>query len=95
MLFGCRQGIEYQTRLDFIRSGTIHILTVSGLHIGMFAGVMFLLLAFLPFRMRCVIVPLLTALYALSTGLQMPRSGRLPCFARGVSCAPSCCAVRF
>lgn len=72
MLFGCRQGIEYQTRLDFIRSGTIHILTVSGLHIGMFAGVMFLLLAFLPFRMRCVIVPLLTALYALSTGLQMP-----------------------
>lgn len=72
MLFGCRQGIEYQTRLDFIRSGTIHILTVSGLHIGMFAGVMFLLLAFLPFRVRCVIVPLLTALYALSTGLQMP-----------------------
>ena len=72
MLFGCRQGIEYETRQDFIRSGTIHILTVSGLHIGMFAGVLFLLSAFLPFRMRCVLVPLLTAVYAWSTGLQMP-----------------------
>ena len=72
MLFGCRQGIEYETRQDFIRSGTIHILTVSGLHIGMFAGVLFLLFAFLPFRARCVLVPLLTALYAWSTGLQMP-----------------------
>ena len=72
MLFGCRQGIEYETRQDFIRSGTIHILTVSGLHIGMFAGVMFLLLSFLPFRLRCILVPFLTALYAWSTGLQMP-----------------------
>ena len=72
MLFGCRQGIEYETRQDFIRSGTIHILTVSGLHIGMFAGVLFLLFAFLPFRTRCVLVPLLTALYAWSTGMQMP-----------------------
>lgn len=72
MLFGCRQGIEYETRRDFIRSGTIHILTVSGLHIGMFAGVMFLLLSFLPLRTRCLLVPLLTALYAWSTGLQMP-----------------------
>ena len=72
MLFGCRQGIEYETRQEFIRSGTIHILTVSGLHIGMFAGVLFLLFSFLPFRARCILVPLLTALYAWSTGLQMP-----------------------
>ena len=72
MLFGCRQEIPRQTRTAFIQSGTIHILTVSGLHIGMFAGAVFLLLLPVPFRIRMILTPLLTLLYALSTGMQMP-----------------------
>ncbi|MBE6370456.1 MAG: ComEC family competence protein [Lentisphaerae bacterium] len=72
MLFGCRGEITGETRNIFVQSGAIHILTVSGLHIGMFAGAVFLLLLSVPFRLRMVLTPLLTLLYALSTGMQMP-----------------------
>lgn len=72
LLFGCRQGISRETRTAFIESGSIHILTVSGLHIGMFAAAVFLLLLPLPFRLRMVLTPLITLLYAFSTGMQMP-----------------------
>ena len=72
MLFGCRQDISRDSRLAFIQSGTVHLLTVSGLHIGMFAGAVFLLLLPLPFRLRMLLTPFLTLLYAMSTGMQMP-----------------------
>ena len=72
MLFGCRQEITRTMRTAFIESGTVHILTVSGLHVGMFAGAVFLLLLPVPFRIRMILTPLLTLLYALSTGMQMP-----------------------
>ncbi len=72
LLFGCRQGISRESRTAFIESGTIHILTVSGLHIGMFAAAVFLLLLPLPFRLRMMLTPLITLLYAFSTGMQMP-----------------------
>ena len=72
MLFGCRQEITRTMRAAFIQSGTVHILTVSGLHVGMFAGAVFLLLLPVPFRIRMILTPLLTLFYALSTGMQMP-----------------------
>ena len=72
MLFGCRQEITRTMRSAFIQSGTVHILTVSGLHVGMFAAAVFLLLLPVPFRIRMILTPLLTLLYALSTGMQMP-----------------------
>ena len=72
MLFGCRGEITPDTRTAFLQSGAIHILTVSGLHVGMFAGAVFLLLLAVPFRLRMILTPLLTLLYALSTGMQMP-----------------------
>lgn len=72
LLFGCRQGISRGDKTAFIRSGTIHILTVSGLHIGMFAGAVYLLLLFLPFRARMLLTPLLTLAYAFATGMRMP-----------------------
>lgn len=72
LLFGCRREINPVSRESFIRSGTIHILTVSGLHIGMFAAAVFLLLLPVPFRLRMILTPVLTLLYGFSTGMQMP-----------------------
>lgn len=72
LLFGCRQGIEPAGREAFIRSGTIHILTVSGLHVGMFAGAVCLLLMWVPFRLRMLLMPLLTLVYVYATGMQTP-----------------------
>ena len=72
MLFGCRQGIPYESRQDFLRSGLIHIFTVSGLHIGLFASGVFLLLIFLPLQWRTAAGLVLVWGYGLMTGLQMP-----------------------
>ena len=72
LLFGCRRGVSRESRTAFIESGTIHVLTVSGLHIGMFAAAVFLLLLPVPFRLRMVLAPVLTLVYAFSTGMQMP-----------------------
>ena len=72
LLFGCRQEVSRESRNAFIRSGTIHILTVSGLHIGMFAGAVFLLFLPLPFRWRMLLTPVVTLGYAFATGMQMP-----------------------
>ena len=72
MLGGRRISLEKETRAGFLSSGTIHILTVSGTHVGIFASLLLLLLVWVPFRKRClfVLVPLL--FYALSTGMREP-----------------------
>lgn len=72
LLFGMKQGIDSEIRSDFLRSGTIHVLCVSGLHIGLFASVLLLILRPLPFAVRWLAVPLPVLLYALSTGMQGP-----------------------
>ncbi len=72
MLGGRRIALEKETRAGFLSSGTIHILTVSGTHVGIFASLLLLILVWVPFRKRClfVLVPLL--FYALSTGMREP-----------------------
>ena len=72
MLGGRRIALEKETRAGFLSSGTIHILTVSGTHVGIFASLLLLLFVWVPFRKRClfVLVPLL--FYALSTGMREP-----------------------
>ena len=56
MLGGRRIALEKETRAGFLSSGTIHILTVSGTHVGIFASLLLLLLVWVPFRKRCVFV---------------------------------------
>jgi len=43
IILGEKAGIPYETRLEFSRSGISHILAVSGLHMGIIVGVIFLL----------------------------------------------------
>lgn len=43
LLLGDRSKIEYETKTDFINTGVIHILAVSGLHVG-FISLIFILL---------------------------------------------------
>ena len=89
LLFGCAQNVEKKTKSDLIRTGTIHILTVSGLHIGFFAAFVTLLCIGIPFKIRMFIIPLLTLFYAWMTGMNMPAVRALLmlsvyCFARGL-----------
>ena len=72
MLGGRRISLEQETRAGFLSSGTIHILTVSGTHVGIFASRLLLLLVWMPFRKRCLLVLAPLLFYALSTGMREP-----------------------
>ena len=72
MLGGRRISLEKETRAGFLSSGTIHILTVSGTHIGIFASLLLLLTVWAPFRKRCLFVLAPLLVYALSTGMREP-----------------------
>ena len=72
IFFGISRDLSPETKQDFLRSGTIHILTVSGTHVGFFALLVFWLCPFLSFRGRAVCVILLTACYVGLTGLNEP-----------------------
>ncbi len=72
LLFGCRQGLDYTDKANYVKSGTIHIFTVSGLHVGILALILFWLFRWVPFRTRHLLVPGLVFLYVLSTGMHPP-----------------------
>ena len=72
MLGGRKIALRKETRNGFLSSGTIHILTVSGTHVGIFASLLLILLIWAPFRKRCLVMLAPLLLYALSTGMREP-----------------------
>ena len=72
LLFGCKQGLPRSSRHAFIYSGTIHIFTVSGLHVGMLALLLLWGLRWVPFSTRHLLIPGLLLLYVVSTGMHPP-----------------------
>ena len=72
LLFGYRQGIGDETRNSFIRSGTIHVFSVSGLNVAILAVMILWLLRPLPFRIRYLAIPPLMLAYVAATGMQAP-----------------------
>jgi ComEC/Rec2-related protein len=72
LLFGCPQGVDRESRKSFIFTGTIHIFTVSGLHVGIVALLTGLLLRGVPFRTRYLLIPAAVLVYVLATGLNAP-----------------------
>ena len=72
LLFGIRQTVSGKIKNDFLFSGTLHILSVSGFHIGLFFLAAMFFLSVLPYRFRWAIAPFPVLLYAVSTGMQAP-----------------------
>jgi competence protein ComEC len=74
MLFGDRAGLNKTQRLGFERTGSFHLFVVSGMHVGLLAGLLFWLAQ--RFRLHeWVATPLiltLTSGYALLTGFGAP-----------------------
>ncbi len=68
--FGCRQGLNNTIKQNFLRSGTIHILAISGLHVGVLALILLLILRPLPITVRFLIVPILLLCYVSLTGFR-------------------------
>ena len=70
MLLGKRGGIEETTIAAFRNSGSLHILAVSGLHVGLIAGVFFLCFSRLPAKATCALTILAVILYACVVGFR-------------------------
>lgn len=68
ILFGCRQGLDQNTKKQFLDTGTIHIIAISGSHIGILAILFLLFLRPVPIRLRYTIIPCLLFGYIIIIG---------------------------
>jgi len=70
MTFGFRQTLPAATRDAFLRSGAIHVFSVSGLHVVIVATVLgsTLLMTGMPYRWRYAMLPLLLGAYVVMAG---------------------------
>jgi len=72
LFFGTSGGVAPENRKMLIESGTIHLFSVSGMHVAMLAVILLWLLRPLPFRSRYLTLAALVFLYVLSTGANAP-----------------------
>jgi competence protein ComEC len=74
VLLGLREQLDPQRNEDFLVTGTIHVLSISGLHIGILAAGFWLLLrtGLMAERPLLVAAMAITILYAFLTGLEPP-----------------------
>src|SRR5258708_6546321 len=74
MLFGDRAGLNKTQRVGFERTGSFHLFVVSGMHVGLLAGLMFWLARRLKLRewLATLVTIVLTFGYALLTGFGPP-----------------------
>ena len=74
VLLGEREQLEHNRTEAFIKTGTIHLLAISGLHIGILVGFLFVLLrvAALPRSLLLLAIALLTVFYAMLTDARPP-----------------------
>jgi len=74
VLLGDRSGIENNLKDRFVKTGTVHILVIAGLHVGLIASIFILILNIL-YLPRYLVHPLASFLliaYAVLTGLNTP-----------------------
>lgn len=74
MLVGARQGVARDRAEPYRLTGTLHLLVVSGLHVGLVVGMFYVAarLGFSPRRRTLVVMMVAIALYALVTGARPP-----------------------
>ena len=74
VLLGRRDDLDANRVAPFMLTGTIHIMVVAGLHVGILAYLLFLALrtGFVPRRAALVAVAVLTGLYAVVTDAEPP-----------------------
>jgi competence protein ComEC len=74
LILGQRQRVDPRLRRAFQRTGTLHFLAISGLHVGILAWLAWLLLRLLPLPdgVRALLVAAVALAYAGVTGLRPP-----------------------
>ena len=74
MLVGARQGVSRDRAEPYRQTGTLHVLVVSGLHVGLVVGAFYIAarIGWFPRRQTLLVVMVLIAIYALLTGARPP-----------------------
>ncbi|MCQ2377725.1 MAG: ComEC/Rec2 family competence protein [Victivallaceae bacterium] len=72
LLFGVRGGMRGERRQKFVDSGTVHLFSVSGMHVSVLAAILLFLLRAIPFRARYMLLTLFLGAYTLCTGANPP-----------------------
>ncbi|NQT18479.1 MAG: ComEC family competence protein, partial [Planctomycetes bacterium] len=74
MLLGAREELPPEAEENFRQSGTVHLLAISGLHVGMVAGAVWLLIGMTGTteRVRSIVVILCVACYVFISGARPP-----------------------
>jgi competence protein ComEC len=74
ILLGAREQLDPHRNEDYLVTGTIHVLSISGLHVGILAaGIFFLLrLGLMPRQLTLLVTIALTVAYAVLTDMQPP-----------------------
>jgi len=74
ILLGKRQDIDQETNEDFVKTGTVHVLAISGLHVGLLVSIFILLFKFLrlPFRAWAIILAPLVIFYCVMVDNRPP-----------------------
>lgn len=70
MLFGYRDGLSHELKDRFVKSGAVHIFAISGLHVGIIAGILMLTfhVIHLDYRVRYWLLPVCLGIYVFMTG---------------------------
>ena len=72
LIFGEKGDLPSETRENFIKTGLVHLLAISGFHVGIFISIVLLVLFFLPSSLRQKILLLILPVYAFLTGFNIP-----------------------
>ncbi|MBI5324752.1 MAG: ComEC/Rec2 family competence protein [Ignavibacteriae bacterium] len=73
LLTGDQTRVPQSLRREFSLTGTTHVLSVSGLHVGVIAAVLFILLGFVRLKwLKLVIFTVLVTAFVIMTGMQPP-----------------------
>lgn len=72
MLFNQRNNLEPETKKLFLNSGIIHLFSVSGMHVGIAAIIIFAILRPLPWRVKNLAAIAAISIYVIMCGAQPP-----------------------
>lgn len=74
LVFGQRQQVDWDSQQQLLSTGTLHMLAISGMHIELVAGSLWLLCLFIgvPQRTSLIIIATIVTLYALIAGANPP-----------------------
>ena len=72
LFFGTSGGFDKRMRDVYLRAGTLHLFSISGMHIAAAACLLFWFLRVFPYRMQYLLLAPILTVYAVSTGANPP-----------------------